>query len=107
MKDFILQIIDKNNAFILTFMDKIIAMMNVITTVGRKLTACICATICFTILGMSHMMLLKQPLGWTFWVCFAGVIGFFYGMNILGDHILNGGKGENEGLPTDAKPEDK
>ena len=82
------------------FLNKMLEMMRLVVQVGRKLTACICAELCFTALGMVHMIVLKQPLTWTFWICFSGVIGFFYGMNILGDHILNGGNGDNEGTNT-------
>lgn len=82
----------KFGIFVEMCLSKFLEVAKIIFHAGRKLTACIFAEICFTILGVTHMLILKQALSWIFWICFAGVIGFFYGMNILGDHILGGDK---------------
>lgn len=84
----------------LTFMDRVIQMMKMITNVGRKLTAVVWANFCLTIIGTLHITLLKTEPTLCYWMI-AGVTGFFFGFNILGDHIFNG---NNEGAkPTDTQ----
>jgi len=89
MGNFILGLVDRTNAFILTFMDKIILIIQAITTGGRKMTVTMFTTFCLTLLGVQCIMVLAQ-IPTIIVLCIAGVAGFFFGINILGDHILNG-----------------
>ena len=84
------------------FMDKVLAAMQLITSVGRKLTAVIFANACLTAVGVLQIVILHAAPNLCYWMI-AGVTGFFFGFNILGDHIFNGA---NEGTKDDinAKP---
>lgn len=101
MGNFILAFIDKTNAFILTFMDKIILIIREITTGGRKMSVTMFTVFCLTLLGIQCIMVLAKIPN-SIILCIAGVAGFFFGINILGDHILNG----KDKIPSDDKPKD-
>lgn len=75
------------------FMDKLLEAMKLITNVGRKLTAVMWANFCLTLVGTLQITLLKTEPTLCYWMI-AGVTGFFFGFNILGDHIFGG---PNEG----------
>lgn len=91
MGKWLLDVINTYNAFWLTFMDKIIAILNAITTGGRKMTVTMFTVFCLTLLGMQTLLTVSKIPDLVI-LCIAGVAGFFFGINILGDHILNGKK---------------
>ena len=72
----------------------LIELMKLITNVGRKLTAVIWSVACLTALGVLQIVLLKTEPTICLWMI-GGTTGFFFGFNILGDHIFGGG--DNEG----------
>ena len=70
-------------------MDKFIEILKLITNGGRKLTAIIWTELLLAILGETQILILKtEPT--IDYIVMAGVAGFFFGVNILGDHILGG-----------------
>ena len=85
MGKFILDLIDRNNAFILTILDKLIGILNVITTGGRKMTVTIFAVACLTILEAQSLMVVSKVSDLIIF-SIAGVVGFFYGVNLWADH---------------------
>ena len=107
MGNFILEWIDRTNAFILTFMDKIIAITHEIVTGGRKLTATVCASVCFTIIAIESIIVLKELSNVLIYVM-GGCIMAFFGFNVwsyfspnLG--VKNGGVQSTSDDKTDSK----
>ena len=76
-----------------TFLDHIIEMMKLVVQVGRKLTAVVWADACLATIAILQIIILKSEPTLAYW-SIAGVTGFFFGFNILGDHIF-GGKNED------------
>lgn len=101
MGKFILDVINAYNAFWLTFMDKIIAIINAITTGGRKMTVTMFTVFCLTLIGIQSLVVTAKIPDLAI-LCIAGVAGFFFGINILGAHILNG----KDKKPSDDKSKD-
>ena len=81
MGKFILDLVDRNNAFILTLMDKCISILNMVSTGGRKMTVTIVTMICFTILGTETILTLQKLPNTLIYVAGACVMAFF-GFNV-------------------------
>jgi hypothetical protein len=89
MGKWILDLINISNAFWLSVLDKCIKLVHEVTTGGRKMTVTIFSVFCMTTLAIQQLVIM-HTLSEVLVLCIAGVVGFFSGVNILGDHILNG-----------------
>lgn len=69
-------------------LNKLIEILKIITSSGRKMTVTIVANIILGILAGMEIVLLKQTPSLCYWMI-AGTNGFFFGLNILGDHFLD------------------
>lgn len=101
MGKWLLDVIKEYNTFWLTFLDKVILIIREITTGGRKMTVTMFVVFCLTVIGVYTLAYLQKVPDLVV-LCIAGVTGFFYGLNILGDHILNG----KANKPADDKSKD-